>query len=168
LNNELHALQDEPKIIITKDPQTRRYSDELRTCIMDLQGIDIPRNKISNVIKSVSNNIFHTSVDLPCRSTILNISDEGHMVAKQQVGETLATAENFDFFSDGTPRDGKKILDLGVHTKTATLSLGYKVIAKEDPETVSGVIKDTLIESASFQNENLNKFLLSLSAMMSD
>lgn len=135
---------------------------------MDLQGTDISSNKISNVIKSVGNNIFHTSVDLPCRSTILNISDEGHMVAKQQVGETLATPENFDLFSDGTARDGKKILDLGVHTKTATFSLGYKVIAKEDSETVSGVIKDTLIESASFQNENLNKLLLSLSAMMSD
>jgi hypothetical protein len=95
LNNELHALQDEPKIIVTKDPQTRCYSDDLRTCIMDLQGIDIPSNKFSNVIKSVSNNIFHTSVDLPCRSTILNISGEGHMVAKQQVGETLALDEKF-------------------------------------------------------------------------
>lgn len=58
LNNELHALQDEPKIIVTKDPQTRRYSDDLRTCIMDLQGTDISSNKISNVIKSVSNNIL--------------------------------------------------------------------------------------------------------------
>ncbi|CAC5415481.1 unnamed protein product [Mytilus coruscus] len=54
----------------------------------------------------------------------------------------------------GTGRDGKKIQDMGIHTKKSTLSFGYKVIAKEDSETVANVIKDTLQESASYQNNN--------------
>ncbi|CAC5418862.1 unnamed protein product [Mytilus coruscus] len=82
VSDELNSLQNENKKVITKDPDSKRYTDDLRTCIFELQG--------------------------------------------------------------------------------------YKVIAKEDSETVANMIKDTLQESASYQNVNVQKFLLSLSAMMSD
>ena len=66
-NNEHFSTKDGP-----------RYSDDMRTCIMDLQGSDIPGNKISNVINVVSNTLFYRNPsDLPCRSTISNICDEG-------------------------------------------------------------------------------------------
>ncbi|CAC5407693.1 unnamed protein product [Mytilus coruscus] len=91
VNDELNNLQNENNRVITKYPDSRRYTDDLRTCIFELQGIDIPSNKISNVIRSAT-----------------------------------------------------------------------------DSETVATVIKDTLVESASYQNVNVQKFLLSLSAMMRD
>ena len=76
---------------------------------MDLQGSDIPANKISNVINVVSNTLFYRNPsDLPCRSTISNICDEGHVLAKQHISETLANCQQFDIFSDGTCREGKK------------------------------------------------------------
>jgi hypothetical protein len=45
-NNEHFSTKDGP-----------RYSDDMRTCIMDLHGSDIPGNKISNVINVVRKNI---------------------------------------------------------------------------------------------------------------
>jgi hypothetical protein len=53
--------------------------------------------------------------------------------------------------SDGTCREGKKILDLGVHTLTGTLSLGFKSVAKENSETVAETIKETLKEFAKLE-----------------
>ncbi|CAC5378127.1 unnamed protein product [Mytilus coruscus] len=126
LKRELSVANDQLDIIEAENQNKKvstkegfRYSDSMRTCIMDLHGSDISANKISNVINIVSNNLFDTvPSDLPCRSTISNICDEGHVLAKHHVSETLANCQQFDIFSDGTGREGKKIIDLGVHTKT--------------------------------------------------
>jgi uncharacterized protein YcbK (DUF882 family) len=157
-NNEHFSTKDGP-----------RYSDDMRTCIMDLQGSDIPGNKISNVINVVSNTLFYRNPsDLPCRSTISNICDEWHVLAKQHISSTLANCQQFDIFSDGTCREGKKILDLGVHTLTGTLSLGFKSVAKENSETVAETIKETLKEFAELEQIPINKLLVQLASMMSD
>ena len=176
LNRELSVANDQLDIIQAENQNKKvstkegfRYSDSMRTCIMDLHGSDISANKISNVINIVSNNLFDSvPSDLPCRSTISNICDEGHVLAKHHVSETLANCQQFDIFSDGTGREGKKIIDLGVHTKSGTLSLGYKSVAREDSDTVAQTIKDSLNEFADLQSISINKLLLQLTAMMSD
>ncbi|CAC5359998.1 unnamed protein product [Mytilus coruscus] len=176
LKRELSVANDQLDIIEAENQNKKvstkegfRYSDSMRTCIMDLHGSDISANKISNVINIVSNNLFDTvPSDLPCRSTISNICDEGHVLAKHHVSETLANCQQFDIFSDGTGREGKKIIDLGVHTKTGTLSLGYKSVAREDSDTVAQTIKDSLNEFADLQSISINKLLLQITAMMSD
>jgi hypothetical protein len=136
---------------------------------MDIQGSDIPANTISNVINVVSNTLFYRiPSDLPCRSTISNICDEGHVLAKQHISETLANCQQFDIFSDGTCREGKQILDLGVYTLTGTLSLGFKSVAKENYETVAETIKETLKMFAELEHIPINKLLVQLTSMMSD
>ncbi|VDI62735.1 aubergine [Mytilus galloprovincialis] len=168
-NDQLDIIQAENQNKKDSTKEGFRYSDSMRTCIMDLHGSDISANKISNVINIVSNNLFDSvPSDLPCRSTISNICDEGHVLAKHHVSETLANCQQFDIFSDGTGREGKKIIDLGVHTKSGTLSLGYKSVAREDSDTVAQTIKDSLNEFADLQSISINKLLLQLTAMMSD
>lgn len=54
----------------------------------------------------------------------------------------MANGQQFDIFSDGTCREGKKMLDLGVHTLTGTLSLGFKSVAKENSETVAKTLEE--------------------------
>ena len=105
-----------------------KYSDNLRKCVLQLQSLDLPCNKIGQVIDSVSSNIFHTDLNkIPSRSTLQNILDEGHVLARNQVADELLNCTNWDLFADGTSRDGKKILDAGVHLDdNRTLSLGFK------------------------------------------
>jgi hypothetical protein len=50
----------------------------------------------------------------------------------------------------------RKILDLGVHTLTGTLSLGFKSVAKENSETVAETIKETLKEFAKLEQIPIN------------
>lgn len=136
---------------------------------MELHGKDVSANKMSDVISIVSENLIdYIPENLPSRTTISNILDEGHLLAKHQVSEILTNSTNFDIFSDGTCRDGKKVMDIGVHTTNSTLVLGFKPVAKEDSNTVAKVIQDSLNESASLENISVNKLLLQLTSMMSD
>jgi len=102
-------LHDEKQKLPTKDPDNKRYTDDIRTCGMELQGIDIATNKISNVIKGVSDNVFHKDVNVPSRTTIRNICDEDHVVAKQHVSDILKTTTNFDIFLMEQVEMGKKV-----------------------------------------------------------
>jgi hypothetical protein len=71
---------------------------------------------LGQIIQTVSENIF--KVDIPkslCRTTIQNIIDERHYLSRKQVGSALTDAENWDLLADCTIRDGRKILDAGVH-----------------------------------------------------
>lgn len=127
--------------IITKEDN--KYTDDMRMCVMDLQSLDISNNKIGSVIKSIGQNIFKQQLETPCKTTIQNIADEALALSKQHVAEKLTQSENFGFFSDGTSREGRKIIDIGVNLNDSTLSLGYKVVATEDAQTVSGIIFTT-------------------------
>jgi len=46
---------------------------------------------------------------------IQNIPDEGHYLSRKQVGSDLTETENWDLLDDCTSRDGRKMLDAGVH-----------------------------------------------------
>jgi hypothetical protein len=46
---------------------------------------------------------------------IQNIPNEGHYLSKKKVGSALTETENWDLLVDCTSRDGRKMLDAGVH-----------------------------------------------------
>lgn len=80
---------------------------------MELHGKDVSANKMLDVISIVSENLIdYIPANLPSRTTISNILDEGHLLAKHQVSEILTNSTNFDIFSDGTYRDGKRLWTL--------------------------------------------------------
>jgi hypothetical protein len=127
--------------IITKEDN--KYTDDMRMCVMDLQSLDISNNKIGSVIKSIGQNLFKQQLETPCKTTIQNIADEALALSKQHVAEKLTQSENFGFFSDGTSREGRKIIDIVVNLNDSTLSLGYKVVATEDAQIISGIVYTT-------------------------
>ena len=97
---------------------------------------EIPSNKVSEVIKSVSENICKMNVEkVPKRTTVQNIIDECHFLEKEQVSEAISESRNWDLFADGT---SKKIVDAGVHlADKRSLSLGFQSVAREDGDTVA-------------------------------
>jgi hypothetical protein len=46
---------------------------------------------------------------------IQDIPDEGHYLFRKVVGSALTETENWDLLVDSTSRDGRKMLDAGVH-----------------------------------------------------
>lgn len=48
---------------------------------------------------------------LPRRTTVQNIIDDGHFLAREQASEAIPESRN----ADGTSRDGRKIVHAGVH-----------------------------------------------------
>jgi pantothenate kinase len=67
---------------------------------MELQSLETPSNKVSEVIKSVSENICKMNVEkLPKRTTVQNIIGEGHFLAKEQVSEAISESRKWDLFA---------------------------------------------------------------------
>jgi hypothetical protein len=92
---------------------------------------------LGQIIQTVSENIFKVDIPKsPYHTTIQNIIDERHYLSRKQVGSALTEAENWDLFADCTSRDGRKILDAGVHLSDKhTMSLGFTNITKENAQT---------------------------------
>ena len=139
-NDDLKLQQTENRSVSTLS--NGRYNDDIRTCVMELQSLEIPSNKVAEVIKSVSENICKMNVEkLLKRTTVQNIIDEGHFLAKEQVSEAISESRNWDLFADGTSRDGRKIVDDGVHlADKRSLSLGFQSVAREDADIVAHLL----------------------------
>jgi hypothetical protein len=89
-----------------------QYNTDIQKCILQLQSLSLPCNKLGQIIPTANENIFKVDIPKsPCRTTIQNIIDEGHYLSRKQVGSALTKTENWDLLADCTSRDGRKILD---------------------------------------------------------
>ena len=105
---------------------------------MELQSLEIPSNKVSEV----SENIYKMNIEkLPKRTTVQNIIDEGHFLAKEQVSEAFSESRNWDLSAD----------DAGLHlADTRSLSFGFQSVAREDTDTVANLLKGLIDEGPRF------------------
>ena len=115
-----------------------RYNDNIGTCIMELQSLEIPSNKVSEI----SENICKMNIEkLPKRTTVQNIIDEGPFLAKEQVSEAISESRNWDLSAD----------DAGLHlADTRSLSFGFQSVAREDTDTVANLLKGLIDEGSRF------------------
>ncbi|VDH93708.1 Hypothetical predicted protein [Mytilus galloprovincialis] len=177
-NIELLQLNQENEKSIETKTEKGRYTDDMRTCILELASLEIPCNKVSAVVNSVGKNLFNVEINAPSKTTVQNIISEGNVISHQHVAHELAQSKHWGAFSDGTSRDGKKIVDIGVHTEKQTYCLGYIPVAVENAETLSNVVQNTITETAKLVNsdptnenqctENKNRLLKSFTTVMSD
>ncbi|VDI19995.1 Hypothetical predicted protein [Mytilus galloprovincialis] len=147
-NIELLQLNQENEKSIETKTEKGRYTDDMRTCILELASLEIPCNKVSAVVNSVGKNLFNVEINAPSKTTVQNIISEGNVISHQHVAHELAQSKHWGAFSDGTSRDGKKIVDIGVHTEKQTYCLGYIPVAVENAETLSNVVQNTITETA--------------------
>ena len=71
------------------------------------------RSRCKTVMKTVATHLLNTNLDqrdLPCLQTAINVADEGHILTKFQTAEKMQAVENFTLHTDGTSRNGKKIV----------------------------------------------------------
>jgi len=61
-------LQDNMKIVESFD--SKQYNTDIRKCILQLQSLDLPCDKMGQIIQTVSENINVDILKIPCRTTI--------------------------------------------------------------------------------------------------
>ena len=61
-------LQDNMKIVESFD--SKQYNTDIGKCILQLQSLDLPCDKMGQIIQTVSENIKVDILKIPCRTTI--------------------------------------------------------------------------------------------------
>ena len=167
-----------------KDSEKNRYSSQVRKTLIALQHDgNVPARKCSFVLRTVAKNMFNVDIeekDLPCTSSVLNMSDEGHVLSKIQAAEKILDTKNCTIHTDGTSRGGEKFLGFQVSLDTGeTLDLGYQLVATEDAATLLDVTVNLLneihelytydLEMTEEEKENIFKQLLTkITSTMTD
>ena len=139
---------DEP-LVNLREPENNKFKTNVRLTFMALQGeADVTVTKCSKVAKIVSNLLHGKKVEgLPCTSSVLNFADEGHYVAKFNIGEKLLDSEHFTFGSDATSRAKVHYMERHVTLDDGTiLSLGFTEIASDDAKSMLEQAIDILEE----------------------
>ena len=72
---------------------------------------------------------------LPSKRTVRRCADQGHVLAKIQVAETVVP-NNFDMHSYGATRDKKKSVGYQVTTSEGSLSCEFTTVASENSSTL--------------------------------
>lgn len=153
------------------------FSDEVRLCVYDLLGLEVGIEKVSPVISTVAQRLFHTELkpsDLPSRQTVLRIADEAHYLAKRYYATLLLEKTNFGIKKDGTSRQKVKILDTSITLPCGeVLPQGFKMVARETAEAITETTKkqiSEICEAAAEEDENTmqTRLLSKLSYLMTD
>ena len=153
----------------------------MRKCVLELLGNEVALHKVAPVIQAVSKHLFQTPLsdkDLPGRQCVNDISDEAHFLLKKFYAEKLASMDHWGFNKDGTSRKKDKIVNVSFTLEEGeTLSLGFKIIARETAQAIADNAKEELSELASVHqwgndtsdsDASLLTFLRTLTFMMSD
>lgn len=134
---------DEPAVQqpVTRLSDKNRFSDDVRRTVLELQGEgNVAASKCNFIIRTVAEHLFGTKIsekDLPCTSSSLNVADEGHFLTKFHASEKIRGAANVTLHTDGTSRQGQKIVGFQVSLDSGeTLNLGYTTVATEDSATL--------------------------------
>ncbi|XP_045198613.2 uncharacterized protein LOC123552927 [Mercenaria mercenaria] len=154
--NEVIELEELGNMLKSEKLTTKNedgsYSDKVRLCIVELSGLEVAVEKVSEVIKTVSKHLFHVDIensDLPSSSTVQSIVDEGHYLAKTYISHQLSETENWGLSRDGTTRRKQKILDTSVTLSSGgIMSLGFNRVAHETAVAINEVTKSHLHELA--------------------
>ena len=137
---------------------------------------EVPADRCGAIIRSVVHHICRARVpdaDLPSQRSALRFADQGHVIEKAHVAETLLQCDHWDLHSDGTSRSGKKYVGQQITVKGNSLSTGFTPVATEDTSTLVDISVQLLEElsdifPAEKAQQNFIQMLQSLSGTMTD
>jgi len=156
---ELETLREGKKSDLKDDRGI--FTNDLRLCVIELFGLEIAIEKIPSAIQVVANHIFRCQIndkELPTKSTVQNIVDEGQFLVKSYIADRLHTSESFGISRDGTSRQKKKILDTSITLDNGEIvSLGFKRVVSETAEKINLVTKTHLTELAKCRSDSTPK-----------
>lgn len=143
LEDSLIDVTEEPEqdesLTNLRESRHNKFTSDVRLTYMALQGeADIPASKCSKVVDIVSRHLHGKKLKgLPCTSSVLNMADEGHHVAKQQIADKILSSKHFTLSSDGTSRQKQHYMERHITLDDGTmLNLGFSEIASDDAKSM--------------------------------
>ncbi|KAG1681433.1 hypothetical protein GQR58_011826 [Nymphon striatum] len=128
----------------------KKGANNIRLCVMELFALEIGMEKITSAIETVGKHMFEYKFqqkDLPTLTTVRNIVDEGHYLAKSYIAKKIENAENIGISRDETTRK-----------KREKMSLRFTKVARETVEVINTVTKTQFTELAeTVVNETVTK-----------
>ena len=110
---EADILAREDCVMETRGPKNQ-FLDKIPKCVIQLQGENgVAAKNCGPVIQTVAKWVFGNEMsqqDVPSASLAVNMADEGHVLAKYYIAESILTTERWNLHADGTMRDYKKIV----------------------------------------------------------
>ena len=144
-----------------------RFGDGIVKSVIELVGEnEVPAGRCAKVIKTVGKTVFDVDIsmsELPSERTALRFADQGHVLAKIQLGDEMNKAEGWDLHSDGTTKDHRKYMGHQVTLNNGkTLSAGFIAVETEDTTTLldvaTGILKEVAdIYSGDPENDDSEK-----------
>ena len=105
----LQDLLDDNKDLILYDKTTNKYSTEAVVCVMNLTNLEVPSEKVGQVIREVLQLGGKTPNAVPSAATVNRITDAKLSIAHKQIDEVLGKKGNTTLYTDETKKYGKAI-----------------------------------------------------------
>lgn len=152
LQNNIEILKEELADKHNTKNSDGSFNNNMRLCVIELAGLEVAVEKIPSVIETVSKHLFLrqlSKTDLPGKTSVQAMIDEGHFLAKTFVAEKLNDTKAFGLQRDGTSRKKQKLLDTSVTLDSGEIiSLGFTRVAKETAKSIDTTTKHHITELA--------------------
>ena len=153
VETELKELRDNQKPMLKG--KGKGFVASVYECYMKLAACDVSSKYMSIIVASVLSIVGKMSItekDLPKATKCKEFAGHANVAASLQVAESLENAEFATLHSDGTTRDGKKVVDYEVTGKDGdTLTAGLIEVSAGDAETQLEGLKFIVKKLASLQ-----------------
>ncbi|XP_038052154.1 uncharacterized protein LOC119724913 [Patiria miniata] len=139
---EIDHLREKNKPVLKeggRSGKTCAYSDDVHDCYMRLASLGVSSKKLSKVAVAVLRTIAHYDIsesDLPKATFRKTIPSEANVISTIQVANEMKECVNATIHSDGTTRDGVKVVDFEVTVGPGkTRTMGITEVGKGDADT---------------------------------
>ena len=175
---DVQVKQEDFKSSLKTRQDGNKFTKDIVKCVISLIGdADISAKNCGNAIQIVCQNLFGIQLkdsDIPSEQSSLRFPDQGHILAKHQVAESLLKSTNADLHSDGTSKDHPKYVGHQLTTDSGqSFSCGFVPVCQENTSTLVDISVGLLQELADIYDiddadEVFKSMLKNLSGLLSD
>ena len=167
LNEQVKQLEERPSLVTYEDG---RYTDDVRTCVIELLTHNVTIFNVEPVIRSVLK-LAKIDCDRLLKHTVINnMLAEARALSHMQLVEALTESSNNTLHSDGTTKFGHKFSGYQMSTVENSYTLGLRETSSGSASTMLGTLQEIIadIEEVSTETDAGKKILANIKSTMSD
>ena len=171
----LESLLEDKSLVNTFDEVSNRYTPELVNCVMNLNDLKVPNEKVGKVINEVLKLGGKVPNAVPSSSTVSRMIDAKLAAAHKHISKVLPEKSNTTLYTDETRKYGRTYQTYVVTDETkSSYILGLREMADKSSQSTLDTFKDILNDVSDYcyqkeQNQNAGyKILSNIKNTMSD
>ena len=151
LEHELEIARSVTQERATLKDSSGAYSYDTRLAAIELLSLEVAAEKVPKVIQAVGSHVFKqkfSEAELPSKTSVQNMADEGHFIAQSYISSRLQNTEYWGngIHKYGTSRNKRKLLDTSITLSSGeNFSLGFSCVARETGDAISNTEANIVI-----------------------